>query len=207
MSLEDMNITRAKKFAIFVFVCLLFLVIFLSAIFLPNTTKDLGKAPTPTPRAILDNGGNIIGSKFNEIIPGQTTQQELFNQQGSPEISEAEKNLDKFLFTDKDRLYNYAWAKDGVVLFTKENLFENSRANDFINVFGNPNLRLYHNYSENLMWYIFLLKGIGIQVSQSDDQVTGLVRFRQQSRESFLLNVAPLAGMTVQKEEIMPEPE
>ncbi len=207
MFLEDMNTTRAKKFTIFVFVCLVFLVIFLIAIFLPDTTKDTNKTPTPTPKAVLDNGGNVMGSKFNEVIPGQTTQQELFNQQGSPEISETEKNLDKFLFTDRNDLYNYTWAKDGVVLFTQENLFENSKANDFISVFGNPNLKLYHNYSDNLMWYIFLSKGIGIQVSQSDNQVTGMVRFKQQSRESFLLNVAPLTGMTVQKEEIMPEPE
>ncbi len=207
MFLEDMNITRAKKFTIFVFVCFVFLVIFLIAIFLPDTTKDANKTPTPTPKAVLDNGGNIMGSKFNEVIPGQTTQQEMFNQEGSPEISETEKNLDKFLFTDKNGLYNYAWAKDGVVLFTQENLFENSKANDFINTFGNPNLKLYHNYSDNLMWYIFLSKGIGIQVSQSDDQVTGLVRFRQQSRESFLLNVAPPVGMTVQKEGIIAEPE
>lgn len=202
-----MNTTRVKKFTIFVFICLAFLVVFLGAIFLPKKSQEPGQKPTPTPRTVINRAGEIIGSKFNYIIPGKTSQEELLNKEGSPEISETDKDLDKFIFNDRDDQYKYAWAKEKIILVTRESLFENSRANDFINVFGNPNLRLYHNFSENLMWYIFLSKGIGIQVSQSDDQVTGLVRFRQQSRESFLLNVAPLAGMTVQKEGIIVEPE
>ncbi|MBI3985272.1 MAG: hypothetical protein HY344_05060 [Candidatus Levybacteria bacterium] len=201
-----MNITRNKRFALLVGICLVFFVIFLSSLFLTGGEKTKEEKPQ-TARPVVDTRGNIVGSKFNQVIPGKTTGDELINQEGAPEESEIDRGLEKLLFFDRDELYNYAWEKDGVVVVTKENLFENSKADDFITMFGNPNIKLYHMYSEDLMWYIFLPKGIGIQVSQSDNQVTGLVRFQPQSRESFIINVAPLVGMTTQKEDLIAEPE
>lgn len=180
-----MNLIKNKKFLLFTFGSIALYVIYLLVVF--NFTK------TPTLP--------VHDTVFGDIVLEKTREEEVVKNLGKPEYVDTKlSNKGLYYKSSENYIYNVAYSKNSTLVATKEIVVSPYSIKDF----GAPDFQLFNDYSSNLFWNVYLSKGVALQ--NGDGMVFAIVRFKPQSKNTFMSKIAPLFDMTVSSKTI-PEPE
>jgi hypothetical protein len=172
-----MNLINNKKFVLFVLASLALFVLYLLVVFrLTNTASQNMSQNSP----------------FEKITPGNTKEETVVENLGKPEYADTKLNNNGSYYQSAEKyVFNDVYSKGSVVVATKEIEPSPYPVRDF----GNPDFKLYNDYSSNLFWYIYLSRGVALQVG--DGLVYAQVKFKPQDKNNFISKIAPLFNMTL----------
>lgn len=143
---------------------------------------------------------NADYSNLNKLSPGKSTYDDALRINGSP-ISESKVGELTILSypTPNETFNNTVAIKDGVVIFSAEYVYSVYRGyySDYVKKFGQPSLSLYADGSPYINWYIFLDHGIGVEASNND--ISQIVYFVPQDKNSFMKNMASFLKLSQEK--------
>ncbi len=195
-----------KKLALFLILSFLLLLIpvFIFASFFFTTNKKLDTKP---PIISVPSDYKKDYSRIIYIIPGKSTYEDVLKILGSP-VSET-KDKDKtalYYHTPNPDFKNAVVLKNGVVVFSVEYVYSAYRGmfSDYIKKYGEPSLNLYSRGDEGYDWFVFLNKGIGIE--SSNNEITRIVYFVPQEKNSFISSIASFLNLFSSKPEPQGEP-
>lgn len=133
----------------------------------------------------------IAPERFNEIVPGKSTKEDVLKSEGTPQISETDQDLGRLLYKSGETYYfDNVWEKDGKVILTQENVFKNFDLSSYLQKYGTPELTLFDGNMEDAKWYVYLTKGVAFEANSA--RVFTLVKFTPQNKEEFLKDIAPI---------------
>lgn len=188
------SVSKNKKLIIFITVCAGSFLAYIWFVFYGLNSLSGGLA-----KKVIKQG------VFNTVNPQKTTVRDLEKKFGKPAGKEIVGDTGTLYYDSKQKYqYEYVWTKNGSVIATKERVPQDTKKEYFTKDLGPSDITLYDKDIIPATWLVFLDNGVAIRIA--DDTVYVLVRFAPQSKESFLNNIAPVAGMTTEKLKPIPEP-
>lgn len=143
-------------------------------------------------------------SRIIYLVPGKSTYNDTLQLLGSPISETSDKNKTVLAYsTPNPDFKNVVVLENGVVNFATEYVYSTYRGTypNYIKKYGQPDLNLYSKVGEGYDWFIFLKKGIGVE--SSNNEITRIVYFVPQDKNSFINNIASFLSLL----QIRPEPQ
>lgn len=169
---------------------ILVLILFMGvALLFLNTTQNVSINSTPLP---VPSSFNNDYSNINLLIPGKSTLQDVLNKNGAPFSKTVDGNKTHLYYKTPGTAYeNVVLLKDNIVVYALENVFGNYRGNlnSFQKNYGKEEATYYQIGQNNsdFPWYMYFKKGIAVQ--STSNQITAILYFIPQDKNSFMDNV------------------
>lgn len=178
---------------ILMIVTIIFIVIIIAVALSTKKSEKTLIFPTPIP---LPSGYDQNYSNMNYLKPGESTIEDTIKINGIPKArSSFGENTELIYETPNSSYTNTAVFKNNVLQYAVEHVFSSYRGflSDYLKTYGTP-LLLYSKNEEGFDWYVFLEHGVGIE--SSNDEITKILYFVPQDKNSFLETVGSEVGIS-----------
>ncbi|MEX2144978.1 MAG: hypothetical protein WD712_01160 [Candidatus Spechtbacterales bacterium] len=135
-------------------------------------------------------------SRINEIIPGESTREDVEKIIGRPyTVSTHDVFTYMYYKTPIEFFENVVALRGETVYYALEYVYSDYRGafSDYTDKYGEPDLVYWSNESE-WPWHIFLEEGVAVESSNLQD-ITGVLYFVPQSEASFYYRIASSPGL------------